>query len=216
MPLSGRTGGTGSSGAFPGDHPEPSADLAGRELPILELDRFWYRMSGIAHRPIYWGLNPPRRQKSRFDAPNDEFGVCYLGADVHCAFIETLGYPLTFRSIDEDQLRLLALHEIRVDRPLRLVDLTGAGLARLNADARLCTGEFSISQKWSLALYNHPSSLDGLYYRARHDPSRHALALFERGDIEQHLQAQNLGSLADPRHQRLLADVLDVYGFVLV
>ncbi len=193
----------------------PPGDLASRDLPLVEIDRPWYRMSGVSHGAIYWGLNPPRKRKSRFDAPGGEFGVCYLGADAHCAFIETLGYLLGLRVIDEVQLRLLPLHEVRVDRPLQLVDLTGSGLARIDADARLCSGEFSISQQWSLALFNHPSSPDGLYYRARHDPSRFSLVLFERDDTEQHLQARNLGCLIDRRHHRLLADILETYGFDL-
>ena len=32
------------------------------------------------------------RHPGRFDAPNAECGVIYVGADEHCAFIETFGY----------------------------------------------------------------------------------------------------------------------------
>ncbi|MDJ0732074.1 MAG: RES family NAD+ phosphorylase [Crocosphaera sp.] len=62
---------------------------------------------------------------------------------------------------------------------MSLVDVTGNGLTLLDADARLLTGNYDISQKWSKALQDHPSNPDGIYYRSRHDPSRFCLALYQ-------------------------------------
>ena len=69
---------------------------------------------------------------------------------------------------------------IETTEPLRLVDLTGPGLPRLGADARLADGDHQVSQAWSAAFHGHPDRPDGILYRARHDPSRFAVAIFER------------------------------------
>jgi hypothetical protein len=55
---------------------------------------------------------------------------------------------------------------------------------------------------------------DGLYYRARHDPSLTACALFDH--VADALAASHLGALSDPRNTDLLADILDTYRFSLV
>lgn len=69
------------------------------------------------------------------------------------------------------------LSEFRSERHLRLVDLTGPGLARLGADARLFAGDHGQARQWSRAFYSHPDRVDGIYYPVRHDPSRVAAAV---------------------------------------
>ena len=65
-----------------------------------------------------------------------------------------------------------------------------------------------------MALWAHPVRPDGLFYRARHDPSRQSAALFDRAAGL--LTAAPLGSLAAPELADLLADVLATYEFGLV
>ena len=86
-----------------------------------------------------------------------------------------------------------------------MVDLTGPGLARLGADERLCAGGHAVAQRWALALWTHPSRPDGLYFRARHDPSRFCVAIYDRAADAVHAIPQN--SLIEPSHIALLADV---------
>ena len=106
------------------------------------------------------------------------------------------------------------LARIESNRPLRLVDLTGAGLARLGADERLCAGDYDVAQRWALALFRHPERPDGLYYRSRHDPSRLCIAIYERAQAA--LTAARLGGLAGPALATQLAELLDTYRFALV
>jgi hypothetical protein len=71
---------------------------------------------------------------------------------------------------------------------MRLVDLTGRGLARLGADERLCSGGYDVAQRWARAIYLHPSQPDSIYYRARHDPSQCSVALFDRAEPDVQIQ----------------------------
>jgi hypothetical protein len=69
---------------------------------------------------------------------------------------------------------------LRATRGLRLAQLHGPGLAQLGADAGVASGPYGVGQAWSLALWNHGNEVDGIAYRARHDDSLIAVALFNR------------------------------------
>jgi len=193
----------------PGPLPEPPDDLATRELPLAEAPGPWTRLHWLSKDPIFFG----KTDGNRFDAPNEEYGVLYAGQDAHCAFIETHGDALS-RVVSTTELARKGFALILPSQPLRLVDLTGPGLARLCADERLASGNHAGARRWALALWAHPSSPDGLLYRARHDPSRRSVAIFDRA--EGHLDVRHLGGLLDPLNARLVADILDTYGFGLV
>jgi hypothetical protein len=128
--------------------------------------------------------------------------------------VETFGWATVVSVIDLAELRSYGLARIVSQRPLRLVDLTGAGLAQLGADERLVSGAYPIAQRWALALHRHPDRPDGLHYRARHDPSRMSAALYERAAPD--LEAEPLGCLSDLQHRALLANILDAYRLGLL
>jgi hypothetical protein len=112
-------------------------------------------------------------------------------------------------------LQMRGLARIRFRRPLRLVDLTGPGLHRLQADARLTTGDYAVAQRWSQALLRHPDGRDGILYRSRHDPPRLCAALFERA--EDVLDTVDLlGRLDEPGAAELVAGAIEMYGYQLV
>ena len=172
----------------------------------------WYRIHRLPHDPLHFG----HAVLHRFDDPDGEFGVLYAALDEHGSFIETFGLDRLGSGgvVTARALAQRGLARVVSSRPLRLVDLTGGGLARVGADARLCSGEHRVARQWSRALWAHPSQPDGLLYPARHDPSRPCLALFDRA--RDAVAAEALGSLAEPRHVRLLAAILDAYGFGLI
>jgi hypothetical protein len=199
-------------------HPLPPTDLASRTLPIkLFTKNPWWRVYPTAYDPIFFG----KTGNNRYDAPADAsghraYGVLYFARDPHGAFIETFGHTTGIRAIDRAQLSSRGLAKVTVDRPLRLVDLRGEGLARIGADEALCAGpDYTISQAWSASLHDHPKKPDGLIYRARHDPSRFSIALFERASA--HVRATRVGkSFMDPKNASLLGDLLDTYDFGLI
>jgi len=194
----------------PGIHPEPPADLDRRLLPILSTDARWFRIHQSRYAALFFG----RTGRYRFDAPADEYGVLYAGSDEHCAFVETFGHSPNIRIVTMDDVKQRDLSLLTVNRPLRLVDLTSSGLARLGADNRLCTGDYHLAQRWALALWRHPDQPDGLVYRSRLDPARRSVAIFDRA--RDALTVSSLGTLADSRHRSLLASLLDAYGIGLI
>ncbi len=198
------------SGSGPGPHPEPPADLARRTLPLRTRAGTWWRLHDAQRDPIFFG----RAGRNRFDAPGGGFGVLYLAEDAEGAFIETIGRDTGRLLVDRIDLARLALAEVVPPRPLRLVDLSGAGLARIGADARLVSGEHGVARRWALALHEHPSHPDGLYYPVRHDPSRRGAAVFDR--VGGRFRVRARGRLGARENGVLLARLLDRYGFGLV
>jgi hypothetical protein len=204
------------SADLPEPHPDPPADLDRRRLPLIEDAGPWLRAHRRIYDPIYFATSGP----GRFTAPAGEYGILYVGADEQTAFIETFGRrETTGRLLGQNIVTRAELLErpralVSMRRPLRLVDLTGVGLARIGADNRLSDGSYSTSRRWALAFYLHPSQPDGVRYRSRHDPSRIIIAIFERAAAA--VSASPLGSLADPANASLLAEILETYGFDLL
>lgn len=204
MPTSGELPGAGEEGL-----PPPPADLRDRELPIAEEGGPWMRMHPVEHDPVFFG----RTGLSRFDDPRGEYGVLYAAEDAFGAFIESFGRAPGRNVVSWEKLRSRPLSSIEAERLLRLVDLTGGGLARLGATAAIFTDDYEKAQEWSRALHDHPFGPDGLRYRLKHDPSRAGVAIFERVGA---LRARSLGTMIAPEHEKLLAAILKEYGFGLV
>lgn len=101
---------------------------------------------------------------------------------------------------------------IRFTRPLQLVDLTGAGARRIGLDGRISTADHAWAQRWALAIWQHPEKPDGIRYRARHDLSRSAVAVFDRAAPV--VRATRIGRLTDDPAR--LGEILDVYSFALI
>ncbi len=197
-------------GERPGPHPLPH-DVEHQPLPIITFDRDWYRFHRHQRDPLHFG----QTGDNRFDASDGAFGVLYLSADVHGAFLETFGrgHAGGARLVTEEALRERTLARVTFDRPIHLVDLSGAGLVRLGADHRLTAGDYRISQAWASRLRDHPDAPDGLFYRARHDPSRMCAAVFDH--LDESAMATRLGSLLHGTFRGTLAAILDAYDFGL-
>ncbi len=199
-------------GERPGLLPPPPERLARIHLPVTEQAGPWFRTHSLDRSPYHYG----RAIRYRFDDPLGEFGVLYVAADRHGAFIETFGQLAVRpgnlpRPVTSQEMARKPLSEFRSERPLRLVDLTGPGLARLGADARLFAGDHGQARQWSRAFYSHPDRVDGIYYPVRHDPSRVAAAVFNESVSWTDLSRQTWMSLGTG-----LGEILDDYGFALI
>jgi hypothetical protein len=192
-----------------GRTPEPSKRFHSIKLPIAEIDSEWYRSHPTRRGAVYFGRN----RAYRFDAPDGEYGVLYVGADPHVAFIESFQVAGIRPVVTESKLKERSLSRIRISGSVRLVSLAESGaLTRIGADARIFTASYAVSQRWSRAIYEHPDKPDGILYRPRHDPARVAAAFFDR--VAERVTTETLGTWVDQKD--VLADVLDTYRAALV
>jgi hypothetical protein len=197
---------------YPGEHPEPSPNLAQRSPFTFELNvgATLFRLHDRHRHPIFFGTTG----SNRFDSPDASFGALYLGMDEHCAFIETFGSPTGIVAVSGAMLEERHLAEITILQPMRLIDLSSSGgLARLGADARLLSGSHSIAQRWSAALRSHPVHPHGILYPARHDLARNACVIFECPATVFRIVSKV--SLMSAQNKGLLSAILNDYGFGL-
>jgi hypothetical protein len=166
----------------PGAPPLPPADLDARELPIhlTPSATILHRVHASGFGALFFGPAPGKPPRGRWDAPDGEFGVCYLAEEAHVGFAETFLREPGVTLIEEADMASRSLARIEARRDLRLAAVHGAGLARIGATAAVCSGAYSVSRAWALALHRHPDAPDGIRYRARHDDDGFAIALFDR------------------------------------
>lgn len=160
--------------------PRPPADLDRRspDLVILDAGRVMHRFYSAAHAPIHFD----RSGDGRLNAPDGSYGVLYAAATPSGAFAETFLRQPGRRLIPEDLLAAKAYAQLRATRPLRLVKLSGPGLAKLGATAEVTHGglPYDVPQSWSAALYAVAADIDGVAYTARHDDEAVCYAIFDR------------------------------------
>ena len=173
---------------YPGPLPPPPSGLSERELPVTSLPSLWFRCDRVGRDPVHFG----RTAASRFDDPREEVGVLYAGVQAETAFVEVFGGAL---ALSETEITARTVWTLVSVRPARLVDLTGEALPALGLDARISAADHAPAQAWSRALYDHPDQPDGLLYRSRRDPSRLAVALYDREPWSFEIAALPTGTL---------------------
>lgn len=187
-------------------HPKPPENFNELSLPLAYLDSIAYRLNSVNYTSA---IHYDHSGKGRFE--NSNVGVLYLGETVEAAFIETFGRRLGVKYISREFIQSRNLYSIHSDRPLKLVDLFGAGLVKLGADSEISSGRnYRLSRSWSEAIYYHPQQVDGIRYLSRHDNTQLCWGLFPRLDYQ--LEEKNLGSLIDYDEQKFL-EILDRYEF---
>jgi hypothetical protein len=188
-------------------HPEPPLDFERQVLPVTLESGLFYRLNPAGYASaIYYDASGC----GRFDIKG-QLGVLYLGKTIEAAFIETFGRNLGQRFVSRDMIKTRFLFAIESDRPLKLLQLYGAGLAKLGVDSELSSGrEYRLPRLWCEAIYSHPQQVDGIYYMSRHDNTQLCCGLFDRGSYR--LSENNLGNLLSYDRQKFFA-ILDRYGF---
>lgn len=193
----------------PKPHPRPPSDLSTVELPITRRSRRWFRAHPCRRDPLFFG----RTGQWRYDDPERRYGVLYVAAGLEGAFVEGCLHDATVGTstplLSERFLEQRCVAKIRFAGRLRLVDLTGPGLAAIGADARLCVGDYRIAQLWSRAIWRHPQQPDGVLYLSRHNPKILCAAVFDRAPDSDY---EPLGPFLGPRLLRRTAALLDTYG----
>ena len=188
-------------------HPEPPLDFERQVLPITLESGLFYRLNPAGYASaIYYDASGC----GRFDIKG-QLGVLYLGKTIEAAFIETFGRNLGQRFVSRDMIKTRSLFAIESDRPLKLLQLYGAGLAKLGVDSELSSGrKYRLPRLWCEAIYSHPQQVDGIYYMSRHDNTQLCCGLFDRGSYR--LRENNLGNLLSYDRQKFF-EILDLYSF---
>ena len=173
-----RPNATGVSAMTGSDPTYPPADLASRPLPIQIIDRHSkiYRIHQTALSAKFFGASG----NWRFDDPNKSYGTLYAGLSPEIAFAETLlrGKGMF---VAEAELKLRSLCAFTIREELRLVELHGKRMFKIDANASVSSGmPYDASQAWSSAFHQHPDAPDGIDYRGTRDNSQFALVLFDR------------------------------------
>jgi hypothetical protein len=168
----------------PADRPAlpPSGDRWPLPTITVPADRLLFRLTGTRFPdPAYFG----RRKVYRFDAPDQSYGVCYLGNTLACCFLEVFPpFPADRggrRFVALSQLRAYYAAQIALLRPLRLAHLAGDSLTTLGIDLRVtCGDDYDLAGAWSAAIHAHAERVDGILYPSRHHEGHYSVAFFER------------------------------------
>jgi len=156
---------------------DPSAVLKSQHLPITSLEGTLHRISHQKFAdPIYWS----RRGRYRFDSPTAKYGVLYTGRTFETALLEVFGDQwVTLRITARDFLKEFDICEIRPERRLKVVNLSGKQLNRLGTDANIFASfAYDITQKWASFFMDHPDAPHGIRYPSRKNQRLHNFALF--------------------------------------
>ncbi|MDB5036312.1 MAG: hypothetical protein JWQ98_3553 [Chlorobi bacterium] len=183
--------------------------IAGRDLLIesIPIGKTLFRVHRAIHAPLWFGPDMSAPVSGRFNAPNYEYGVCYLGTSFAAAFAETLLRNPTNRLLSMVDLVERSISAGHCTRGIRLARLHGAGLKRLSISAGTVHGSHPPCRRLALALHQHPQQIDGIAYRSYFDNDEICVALFDRA-----AGAITIGTtegLMDDR--RRLGNILDKY-----
>jgi hypothetical protein len=198
------------SGTAPEPSPLPPGDLDKRRPldVVLRPSTILHRFFTAAYGAIYFA----RGRDGRLNAPDDTYGVLYVAATAHGAFAETFLRNPGLTQLPADLLASKAYVTLEALRPLKLVKMSGPGLARIGATAQVVHGgkPYDASQAWSGALHRHSGAYDGIAYTARHDDEALCYAIFERA----------AGALREASRQTDLDqdwfwDIAEIYGIGL-
>ena len=182
-------------------------DRLPRRLALIELPagEKLYRCHQARHSPIFFGRNI----SNRFDAPEGEFGVCYLSRSPIGAFAETFLRRARGQFIERDDLYHHAVTRVRLTKPVKLVQCFGAGLHRNGIDARISSSaDYPDHRQFSRDCFEHQELPDGLIYRARFDDDQFSIGLYDRASASISPDSKPLRWLDAGT---LLDEVLDLY-----
>lgn len=169
-----------------------------------------WRIHNADHSPLWFGPSPGDAPINRFDAPGGKYRIGYFGLSREGAFAEVFLRVPPVEIVAMDEIARRRITRIELTRPLRLVQLHGAGLARLGITASATTGaDYAHARHLALELWSHPSPPDGVLYRARHDDEQVSVALIHTA--ESGLRVDSPRPLTDDRGW--LAGLAMRYGF---
>lgn len=151
--------------------------------PLVEVpaSRVLWRVHPLAYDPVWFGPargDPPR---GRFDAPGGEYGVCYFGATLGVALLETLVRGRKVPILPRAELETRGVSSVSAKAPLRMLRLEGKGLPAFGISAHEVSGnDYAACRDLALHAHGTMPDVDGIQYRSRWDTSELCWAVFDR------------------------------------
>ena len=198
----------------------PPADLHARPLVKLDLTlgTALRRIHSRIYHPHFFGPARPTAKgaawpnpRHRFDDPEGEYRVCYVGLTDEAAFVETVLRDQWLPHLSPADLADVCLADGRAGRELRLARFGGPGLRRLQTSAASVHAPYPVTQAWSRAIWTHRDTVDGIAYRSGYDDDLTCIALFDRASSA--LRIDPGSPIMDLPHR--LGPVLDRYEISL-
>lgn len=186
------------------DYPDPPAVLPAALLTTVPAGTSVWRIHSATRGAA--DLNPtprPRvRSGGRFDSLDGSYAYLYIGGSPAAAVAETLCRNLPVdqspRLIPRAQVIGRVLSELQITRPLRVVDLTGTGAARINAGVWLTKCDpsgYLHTRRWAAAILAANPGVDGVQYRPRHDENTLSWMLADSPAAMSHRAVEAVGGL---------------------
>jgi hypothetical protein len=120
----------------------------------------------------------------RWDDPDGDYGVLYLGRSPVGALAETLLRSPTDRDVLWSRALQKRQARFRLLEPLQLAKLHGEGLAWFGVTAaEIAEGDYTVPQGISQRVHA-VFPVDGIQYRSRFDNDQLCVALFDRADAK--------------------------------
>jgi hypothetical protein len=144
----------------------------------------------LAVQSVLWRVHPHKKNalwfgragKYRFDAPGDEYGVCYFGSSLGVTILETLVRGKRVPTIARTQLEGRDGSALSPTETLKVMQLEGAGLPSFGVSVHEVTGpDYTDCRDLSLRVWKEHPELDGIQYRSRWDNSL-CWAVFDRAE----------------------------------
>jgi hypothetical protein len=194
------------------DLPLPPEDFNDRSFQIhtLTTETPLFRIHQTIYNPIFFGLPP-----NRFDAPK-EYGVLYAGLDEYVAFLEAIRGQVRDRMLDRNGgIKDYSISQLAISKPITLFRASGANLEQMGANSGIfATKNRQITQQWSLAVWRHPTSFDGIIYPSCHDNERFCLALYS-DRVPDILSVQSTIEILHDQFSDRLTEITNTYGYRL-
>jgi hypothetical protein len=162
--------------------------------PVVELpaETLLWRVHPRDRGALWFG----RTGRNRFDAPGGEYGVCYCGASLGVAILETLVRGKRAPLIPRAELETRSGSSLAPSEPLRVLRLEGEGLPCFGLSAHEVMGPGYVGcRELALQAWESDRELGGIQYRSRWDHSL-CWALFDR--VETRLSLLGTQWLGEP------------------
>lgn len=189
----------------------PPPWLATVSLPVVELSlgRSLVRVHRTVNGPVFHSRGPGRSPVGRFDSANGSFGVIYLAFTFEGAFAETVLRNPARKLVSAGEIAGRSLAVLAPSRPVRFVQMRGAGLQALGMDSSINTGPYGPCGLWADTLFDHQDKPDGIAYASRQDPDQVCVSLFSRPDLALEVASDSVPLTEMPTD---VASILRRYG----